>query len=221
MSLFRRKPRQMTLPGLSVPREGPFAKARPGHRRPGPIRRARLILVSAPVTRRRFLSGTLGWVTAAIAAALGVPAVVAAVSPALRKEQRGWSPIGKLGDPDPGEPDLAEEGKPMLTHFTALVEDAYLSAQPQNVPVFVVNRGDGQFTVFDVRCTHLGCPISWKEDEQEFLSPCHGGVFDAEGRVLAGPPPRPLDRYEFRVGDGVLYAGRLYRVSDNLERITP
>jgi Rieske Fe-S protein len=30
--------------------------------------------------------------------------------------------------------------------------------------------------------------------------------------VVAGPPPRPLNRYEWKVQDGVLYAGGLYRV---------
>jgi len=172
------------------------------------------------MTRRRFLSGTLGWVTAAIAAALGIPAAIAWVSPALRKQPQGWAPIAKIGDPGPGEPDLSVVGKPILTHFTQLVQDAYLSAQPQNVAVYVVNQGDGKFTVFDVRCTHLGCPVSWKEGEQKYFSPCHGGVFDPEGRVLAGPPPRPLDRYEYKVENGVLYAGKLYRVNDELQRIT-
>jgi Rieske Fe-S protein len=32
-----------------------------------------------------------------------------------------------------------------------------------------------------------------------FRCPCHGGVFDAEGNVVEGPPPRPLDRVEVRV----------------------
>ena len=44
-------------------------------------------------------------------------------------------------------------------------------------------------------------------------------MFDQDGRVLAGPPPRPLDRYELRVENGVLFAGRIYKVNDQLEQV--
>lgn len=211
----------MTLPGMRLPRAKKSSRPRPPG---GPVHRARLVLVQGTITRRGFLSRSLGWVTAGIAGVLGVPIGAALVSPALRKEEADWSPIGRIGDPEAGEPDLSVEGKPMLTTFTALVQDAYMSAAPQNVPVYVVNRGVNElgvseFTVFDVRCTHLGCPVTWKEEDQSFFSPCHGGVFDVEGRVEAGPPPRPLDRYEYRIDEnGVLFAGRLYQVNEQLER---
>lgn len=208
------EPKQMTLPGVDT-----SAKTQP-KRRPGPIARARQVLTSKPMTRRRFLAGTLGWVSAGIAAALGVPAAVAVVSPALRKDDLGWSPVARLGEPEAGEPDLRVVDTPVLTSFTSLVEDAYMKASPRDVAVYVVNDGDESFTIFDVRCTHLGCPVSWKQGDRRFYSPCHAGVFDAEGRVLAGPPPRPLDRYEYKVENGVLYAGKLFEVNDELQRIT-
>jgi len=163
---------------------------------------------------------SLGWVTAAIAGSIGALGVGAVVAPAFRKEAGAWSPIGRPGDPGPGSPDLAVEGKPLLTHFTSMVQDAYLAAEPQNIPVFVVNQGNNQFTLFDVRCTHLGCPVTWDDKTKEFYSPCHGGVFDVEGKVLAGPPPRPLDRYEAKFENGVLYAGAMYRVNEQLQRET-
>jgi len=37
--------------------------------------------------------------------------------------------------------------------------------------------------------------------------------------VTGGPPPRPLDRYEYKVEGDVLYAGHLYRVNDDLDRV--
>jgi Rieske Fe-S protein len=216
--IFRRTPRQLVLPGVRVPRKGRRERAAMADL--GPIARARMHLVTAPVTRRRFLAGTLGWVSAAIAAALGIPAGAAVVSPLFRKDEEGWSPVARLGKPDPGDPDLRVENEPILTHVTSLVEDAYLKASPRDAAIYVVNRGGEQFTVFDVRCTHLGCPVTWKEGDGEFFSPCHGGVFDAEGRVLEGPPPRPLDRYEYKVEGGVLYVGKLYQVNDELQRVT-
>ncbi len=191
---------------MTVPRRGRRAtRDRPPRPRPS-------------ISRRQFLAKTLGWVTGAIAAMLGIPAVMAAIAPALRSEEDQWSPIGRPGEPEAGEPDLAVEKEPLLTHFTSLVEDAYLAATPRDAAVYVVNHGGGRFTIFDVRCTHLGCPVTWEEADQEFFCPCHDGVFDAQGRVVAGPPPRPLDRYEFKVEDGVLFAGPLYQVNEQLER---
>jgi menaquinol-cytochrome c reductase iron-sulfur subunit len=37
-----------------------------------------------------------------------------------------------------------------------------------------------------------------------FLCPCHGGVYYADGDVAAGPPPRPLFRYDVRVLNGLV-----------------
>jgi Rieske Fe-S protein len=218
MALFRKKPQQMSLPGMDGAR-GRGAKVTAPDR-PGAFKRLRGSLTTVPMTRRRFLAGTLGWVTAAIATALGIPALAAWVSPALRKQSQGWSPIGKLTDPGPDQPDLSVTGTPIEAHFTRFVQDAYLQAQPQEVAVYVVNEGEGKFTIFDDHCTHLGCPYSWNLDKNEFDCPCHNGVFDPQGRVLGGPPPRPLDRYEFKVENGVLYAGKLFRVNDQLQRIT-
>jgi menaquinol-cytochrome c reductase iron-sulfur subunit len=188
--------------------------------RGGTVRWLHGSLGTAPITRRRMLEGTLAWVTAAIAAALGIPALAAWISPALRKETQDWVPVGSLADPGPGQPDLNVVGEPVATSFTRLVQDAYLAAQPQPVAVFVVNHGDGKFTVFDNRCTHLGCPVNWTGESRQYFSPCHGGVFDEDGRVLGGPPPRPLDRYAYKVEQDVLYAGELFQVNENLQRIT-
>lgn len=207
------EPKQLSLPGVDVEKASP-------PRRPGPIARARQLLTSKPMTRRRFLAGTLGWVSAGIAAALGIPAAVAVVSPSFRKEDLGWSPVARIGKPEPGEPDLSVIGVPVLTSFTSLVEDAYMKAAPKDVAIYVINEGEGNFTIYDDRCTHLGCPYNWNDKETEFLCPCHNGVFDEEGRVTGGPPPRPLDRYEYKVENDVLYVGKLFQVNEDLERIT-
>ena len=102
------EPKQMMLPGVDVAKTVP-------RKRPGLIARARLVLTSKPMTRRRFLAGTLGWVSAGIAAALGIPAVAAVVSPSFREDDLGWSPVARIGKPEPGEPDLSVIGVPVLT----------------------------------------------------------------------------------------------------------
>jgi Rieske Fe-S protein len=207
---------QPTLPGLEVKRTRRRSRGRvqpAGAPAPGRIG-------GKPVSRRTFLAQSLGWVAAAIGAALGIPGLVATVAPALRQASLDWYPIGRIDEAGPGEPDLRIQGTPVLTHFVSLAEDAYRKAQPQRVQVYVVNQGNGEFTVFDVRCTHLGCPVVWEQDPQRYVSPCHNGLFDPAGLVIGGPPPRPLDRYETKVEDGVLFVGPLYRVDDSLQRVT-
>ena len=60
----------------------------------------------------------------------------------------------------------------------------------------MVLRTDEGVVAFSRRCTDLGCLVSWSKERQEFVCPCHQGVFDKTGRNIAGPPPRPLDRFE-------------------------
>jgi len=60
--------------------------------------------------------------------------------------------------------------------------------------LLVLRTSEG-VTAFSRRCTDLGCLVSWSKERQQFLCPCHRGVFDKEGTNIAGPPPRPLDRY--------------------------
>jgi menaquinol-cytochrome c reductase iron-sulfur subunit len=56
-----------------------------------------------------------------------------------------------------------------------------------------------EFIAFAINCTHLGCPVRWLAKAELFMCPCHGGVFYKDGAVAAGPPPRPLHRYEVRI----------------------
>ena len=65
--------------------------------------------------------------------------------------------------------------------------------------VFLVWDGDQQIRAISALCTHLGCQVRWAGDEQKFRCPCHGGVYDAGGNVLEGPPPRPLESIEARI----------------------
>lgn len=65
--------------------------------------------------------------------------------------------------------------------------------------VFLVWDGDRTVHALSGTCTHLGCQVRWDAASSKFRCPCHGGVFDAGGNVVEGPPPRPLDRLEARV----------------------
>lgn len=72
-------------------------------------------------------------------------------------------------------------------------------------PVIVINTRDKGFIAFSKVCTHLGCLVKYDKDRQLFICPCHAGIFDLEGNVVSGPPPKPLQKFAVRVeGDNIM-----------------
>jgi cytochrome b6-f complex iron-sulfur subunit len=71
-------------------------------------------------------------------------------------------------------------------------------------PLFVIRLPDG-FKVFSGICTHLGCLVKWEENKHRFYCPCHKGVFAANGEVVSGPPPRPLDEYKVTIENNLVF----------------
>jgi cytochrome b6-f complex iron-sulfur subunit len=62
----------------------------------------------------------------------------------------------------------------------------------QDTPSALVLTADGTPKAFSLVCTHFGCIVKWVPADKDFFCPCHGGKFSAEGKVLSGPPPKPL-----------------------------
>jgi nitrite reductase/ring-hydroxylating ferredoxin subunit len=69
---------------------------------------------------------------------------------------------------------------------------------------WLVRAADGTVTAFDPRCTHAACRYKWAADVVRFNCNCHGGEFALDGTVLAGPPPRPLNRFPVHISGAVL-----------------
>lgn len=65
-------------------------------------------------------------------------------------------------------------------------------------PVMLERDGE-QVRALSAICTHLGCIIHWHPERKEFVCPCHGGVYAMDGKVISGPPPRPLGKIEVQV----------------------
>jgi Rieske Fe-S protein len=71
-------------------------------------------------------------------------------------------------------------------------------------PAILVRKPDGQLAAFSQKCTHLSCAVYYSAERNRLECPCHEGYFSVDdGRVLQGPPPRPLPmiRVEERGGD--------------------
>lgn len=76
-----------------------------------------------------------------------------------------------------------------------------------DIPVIVLNRpGKGLIAMSRV-CTHLGCLVQYDKENKQLLCPCHAGVYDLEGSVLSGPPPKPLRRLPLRVDGDTIVIG--------------
>lgn len=156
---------------------------------PGPARASETSPREERTSRREFLA-RFGVGLAGIAAALaGIPLVGAFFSTPSRRE-RVWHAIGPLDDFPVGETVRVEFTDP----------DAVPWAGPAATNAAWIRRlSDSDFTAFSIYCTHTGCPVDWIGGANLFICPCHGGVFDWEGEVIAGPPEDPLVRLDVRV----------------------
>ncbi len=52
----------------------------------------------------------------------------------------------------------------------------------------LVRRNHSGFDAFSSTCPHLGCKVKWVPEDNHFFCPCHRGVFDENGKAIAGPP---------------------------------
>lgn len=130
-----------------------------------------------------------------MAGAVGVPVLLTAISPSLRRDDREiWQSLGPLADFPEGEMRKAVVPVPRADWAGSLSE----------VGVFVLRQAGDRVTVFSRNCTDLSCPVVWDPGSEWFFCPCHGGIFSKEGEPKAGPPRIPLYRYAARIREGTL-----------------
>jgi Rieske Fe-S protein len=113
-----------------------------------------------------------------------------------RQAEETWIALGAASKVELGTPTLF---KASVQRQTGWIESA------EQLTVFVLSQDGREFIAMSNICTHLGCRIRWIADDEQFFCPCHNGVYDKEGNVLAGPPPRPLDRYPVKVENGRIF----------------
>ncbi len=152
------------------------------------------------MSRRDFIKVTTGIVGSLIGAAVGLPAIYYLVDPVFKAGgKEGWIPIGKLED--------MQVGLPYPFSFTRVQVNGWERTATSHAG-FALRRSEdpSDLLILNSRCTHLACTVNWNETAQAYLCPCHDAKFNSNGEVLAGPPPRPLDRYDqFRLSEeGVL-----------------
>jgi cytochrome b6-f complex iron-sulfur subunit len=68
-----------------------------------------------------------------------------------------------------------------------------------NTPAIIINRPVKGFVALSRVCTHLGCLVEYDKIQNRLICPCHGALFDLEGNVVSGPPPKPLPKFPIKV----------------------
>jgi nitrite reductase/ring-hydroxylating ferredoxin subunit len=94
------------------------------------------------------------------------------------------------------DPATLPAGQPVSVRFAGTVGGSAVAGS-----AWLLERDSGDLIAFDPRCTHAQCAYE-PTDDARFSCLCHHAFFDLDGRVLSGPPPRPLDRFRVREVDG-------------------
>lgn len=150
--------------------------------------------VAGDVGRRKFLSGIIGVVATAVAAVVGLPAIGYLISPGLAKQNEDqWLTLGPVSSLSPGVP----SGFP----YSRKLKDGWVESAQSGVAYAITDDGQN-VKVFSNVCTHLSCRVNWNSEKGGFFCPCHDGLFGANGEVLAGPPPRPLEQFQTKIENG-------------------
>ncbi len=151
-------------------------------------------------TRRRFYVAAIHTMGALIGAALGLPALIYLFSPPGTRQASDWVEAGDVASLAPNEPVEMAFRRNRVDGWKVVSEKA---------SAWVVKHADRSVTAFGSQCTHLGCAYHWDDGKNEFVCPCHNSLFSLDGKVISGPAPRPLDRYETRIQNGKLLVGKL------------
>jgi len=146
---------------------------------------------------------------------VALPTIGFAVAPIFDRPEEAWEPIGPAGEYGPDGYRTA-----VITIVNGIGEAGKTTVYArQGNPEINPEESPSEYIAISTRCAHLGCPVRFVEASSTFICPCHGGVYDFEGKVIGGPPVRPLDRFQTRVRAGDLEIGPRYSVTSDLEPV--
>ena len=141
--------------------------------------------------RRTFVVRVIQSIHAVIGATLAFVVGGAVVAPSFTRRQSTWLPAAELAG--------LEEGMPKAVALRIARADGATDVIDRRV-VYLVRHGN-DVRALDSTCTHLGCRTRFNADSKRIECPCHGGMYDAAGKVVGGPPPSPLQTLPTRVQD--------------------
>ncbi len=66
-------------------------------------------------------------------------------------------------------------------------------------PVILIRVNQTDWRAFSAVCTHLSCIVQYEPARTRIWCACHNGVYNLQGQVVSGPPPKPLRPYEVHI----------------------
>lgn len=92
------------------------------------------------------------------------------------------------------------EGEPVsIKHYQKQFDEGKTIAvfDTNDLPFALKQEYNNEFTAIEMICTHNGCPIELTTSNK-FKCPCHGSMFDEEGKVTSGPANENLRTFEIQ-----------------------
>ena len=165
------------------------------------------------MTRRKVFIVASQVVGGVAAAAVVLPAIGFALAPVFSRGRERWESVGKTKDFVP------ETYRQVV--FTETVGIGEVGKTTAYVRKGLPDLGEdpGEFIAISTRCAHLGCPVRFVQAAKNFICPCHGGVYDFEGKRIGGPPVRPLDRFQTRITGDHVELGPRFSVTNQLKAV--
>lgn len=140
-----------------------------------------------PSGRRSFLNWLLSTSVGAMFASVLYPVTRYVSPPDIPEAQTSRVTAGREGELKPNEGKIFRFGQQ---------------------PGILVRSAEGEYTAYSATCTHLNCTVQYRPDLKQIWCACHNGFYDMSGRVVGGPPPRPLDEFQVNVADGEIVVSR-------------
>src|SRR4029450_11346222 len=111
----------------------------------------------------------------------------------FRKSTGKWISLGKITDFEVGKTVSVSISDPSSLPWAGITAKSAL---------WLRRVDDAGCIALSVNGRALGLRVAWLQDATLFMCPCHGGVYYPDGTVAAGPPPKPLIRYDVRTLNG-------------------
>jgi len=131
-----------------------------------------------------------------VAVAAAIPTAVYLLLRPKSRDGANWIEVTDLSKLRVGEPEEIVYNRKRMDGWRRIEE---------KTSAWLVRTSETAVVAFNPACTHLGCAYHWESGSAQFECPCHGSIFSIDGKVTAGPAPRPLDRYPSKVEGGAVY----------------
>jgi menaquinol-cytochrome c reductase iron-sulfur subunit len=155
------------------------------------------------LTRRTFYLASIYLLWSVIGIALAIPALVYLLFPPRARKEEEFVEAADLAQ-------LPVQTPEEVVFRRNRVDGWKITSE--KTTAWVVKLSDSDVRAYGPQCTHLGCAYHWDERKRNFLCPCHTSAFGVDGKVLSGPAPRPLDRYELKLQGSKLLLGGIREV---------